>query len=127
MPAKKKSKRSPAVDTITVEEVKIEKEQESLVSQEDISYWQTVAKPQWERELKLLVAKPLPVAFYNIPDPVLPVSQERLEYELGVCKLIAPYIEGFQGTSTELMTKLDFKLDFELLQKDMRVLLRLAA
>jgi hypothetical protein len=46
---------------------------------------------------------------------------------LGVCKLIAPYIEGFQSPQADLEAKLDWPLDFDLLQKDLRLLLRLVA
>lgn len=75
MPAKKKSKRNPSPQP--VEEAKIELESQDQLDPEEINYWQTVAKPQWERELKSLLAKPLPVAAYKISEPVLPVGQDR--------------------------------------------------
>jgi hypothetical protein len=121
MPAKKKTQ-----SKMSVEEAK-EPEPAELACSEEVTYWQSVAKPQWQRELTLLLAKPLPVAAFTPPPLVLPVSTDRLEYELGVCKLIAPYIEGFQGPQADLEAILDWPLDFDLLQKDLRLLLRLVA
>lgn len=70
-----------------------------------LEYWQSKRKPNWVLELNFLTEIGLPLAqILDSSDleagdlkPTAP-NQDRLQYELTVCKAFAPHIEGFKGS-----------------------------
>ena len=61
---------------------------------------------------------------------LLPEKEDKLKYELAVCKLIAPIIESFIGTESDLCKQIEkhtTEVDFEYIDKDLRTLIRTIA